>query len=418
MTTPSVRDVVILGGGPVGASLATYLARAGVHVVLFHKAKRPPIIVGESLVPAIVPYLRKLGVEDEVASFSIYKPGATFVFNSERNQSFRFDEALGAKVTYSYNTPRDRFDRVILEAARKAGATVIEGTAHVERVEGTDRLRLADKTMELAGGALTRQPDWIIDATGRSRTVGDLMGIDYVEGPRKDAALHAHMEGVPLLVEGNVHTDRLSRGWCWRIPLPGRVSVGLVVNEQYLRRFGDTMEEQFEGTLREEPVLAEWSQGAKRVSPIVRYNNYQLRSLRGAGENWALVGDAFGFVDPVFSSGLLIGMDGADHLAMALTKGGATPKAMQAYQEHVEHNLSVWQRLVDYYYDGRLFTLFQVGEVKRQQKAWYLLNRHFSRHMPRVFTGEASRSRYSVGMVDFMVKWGIYGHDPAELAVR
>jgi len=416
MARHPLRSVAVLGGGPVGASLAAYLSRAGVRVVLFHKAKRPPIIVGESLVPAIVPFLRRLGVEKQIEAFSVYKPGATFVLSMDSDISFRFDQALGAEVNYSYNTPRDQFDAVILQAARDAGATVIEATAALERVEGTDRVRLSDKTIELTGGVLGGQPEFIVDASGRSRTIGNLLDLPYVEGPRKDSALHAHMTGVPLLIEGNVHTDRLTRGWCWRIPLPGRVSIGLVVPADHLARFGPLVEDQFDGTLREEPILARWSNGAERVTPIVKYTNYQMRSQRGVGDGWATVGDAFGFIDPVFSSGLLIGMQGAFELSKALLDGGDS--ALKRFEEHVIYNLTVWQRLVDYYYDGSLFTLFKIGEYKAQQRGWKIFNRHLGRHMPRVFTGEATRSRYSVGLVDFMVKYGTYGHDCALLAVR
>ncbi|HXC50642.1 MAG TPA: NAD(P)/FAD-dependent oxidoreductase [Candidatus Limnocylindrales bacterium] len=416
MSKRPARSVAILGGGPAGASLGAYLARAGVRVVLFHKAKRPPIIVGESLVPAIVPFLRRLGVEQQVEAFSTYKPGATFVLDLQDDISFRFDQAIGAEVNYSYNTPRDKFDAVLLQAARDAGATVIEATAGVEREGTTDRVRLSAKTLEMTAGVFSGQPDWIVDATGRSRTIGNLLDIPYVEGPRKDSALHAHLTGVPLVVEGNVHTDRMLRGWCWRIPLPGRVSLGLVVNEQHLARFGPSVEDQFAGTLREEPLLARWSADAERITPVVKYTNYQQRSTRGVGENWATVGDAFGFIDPVFSSGLLIGMEGALELSRALVSG--SERSLRKFEEHVLYNLTVWQRLVDYYYNGSLFTLFKIGQHKQAQRGWKVVNRHFGRHMPRVFTGEATRSRYSVGLVDFMVKWGTYGHDCAELRVR
>jgi flavin-dependent dehydrogenase len=195
------------------------------------------------------------------------------------------------------------------------------------------------------------------------------------------------------------------------------VSIGLVVPQEHLARFGPNVEDQFDGTLREEPLLARWSAGAERVTPIVKYTNYQMRSVRGFGENWATVGDAFGFIDPVFSSGLLIGLQGSLELSKALL-GGREERAMKRFEDYVSYNLTVWQRLVDYYYDGSLFTLFLIGEYKAQQWGWSILNRHFGRHMPRVFTGEATRSRYSVGLVDFMVKYGTYGHDCAELAVR
>ena len=132
MGRQSIRSVAILGGGPSGASLATTLARAGVKVAIFATGERPPIIVGESLVPAIVPYIRKLGagVEEEVASYSQWKGGATFVLDAKERMSIRFTEARGAKTTYSYNVPRDRFDATVLQAAVRAGALLATGSSY------------------------------------------------------------------------------------------------------------------------------------------------------------------------------------------------------------------------------------------------------------------------------------------------
>lgn len=410
------RRIAILGAGPAGASLATYLAREGVEVALFHRGKRPPIIVGESLVPAIVPFLRKLGVEEEVSRYSTYKGGATFIFDPSDGMSFKFYEVRSARTTYSYNVPRDLFDATLLEAARRAGAHVIEHSARVERANGGERLRLCEDAQAALGDVLSGPPDFLVDAGGRSRQIARLLDLPTVEGPRKDAALHAHLQGVPIRVEGNVHTDRLENGWCWRIPLPGRVSVGLVVNGELLRKFGDSAEEQYDNYLRHDATTRQWAPGATRLTPVVRYTNYQLRATRGVGENWALVGDAFGFVDPVFSSGMLIGMQSAEALAKALLRG--TPRALRRYQAFVLKNLSVWQRIAGYYYDGRLLTMFRVGEYVRHTLPGRLLDGHFRKHMPRIFTGEDTTNPYSLALVELMVRHGLAGNDPKELEVR
>jgi hypothetical protein len=416
MAGTQIRSVAVVGGGPVGSALATYLAQAGLRVALFQRGKRPPIVVGESLVPAIIPFLKKLGVEEEVASYSIYKPGASFTFSRERSQSFRFDQVRGGTTRYSYNVPRAEFDATLLKRAVNSGAHVFDFGAVVEKGPAPDRVRLSEATIAASAGVLEGQPDFLVDATGRTRMLARLLEIRSTAGPRRDAALHAHLEGVPLLMEGNVHSDRLERGWAWRIPLPGRTSVGLVVPSEHLARFGDGAEAQFDALLRSDPTTAWWAPQAKRISPVVKYNNYQLRSSRGVGPGWALVGDSFGFVDPVFSSGLLIGMEGAERLAAAILDGG--PQAFARYERKVLHALTVWQRLVDYFYDGRLFTLFQIGEYVQQTLVGRLTNWHMQAHLPRIFTGEGTTNRYNVALLDFMIRYGLAANDPRELEVR
>jgi hypothetical protein len=212
-----------------------------------------------------------------------------------------------------------------------------------------------------------------------------------------------------------VHSDRLERGWAWRIPLPGRVSVGLVVPNEHLKRFGEGAEEQYDGLLRADPITSLWAPSATRITPVIKYTNYQLRTARGTGPGWALVGDSFGFVDPIFSSGMLIGMQGAEALAAAILEN--TPQAYARYERLVTHALTIWQRLADYFYDGRLFTLFQVSEYVRQTWFGRLVDFHMRAHLPRIFTGEGTTNRYNVALLDFMIKRGLAGNDPRELEV-
>ena len=410
--------VAIVGAGPAGSAAGLYLARAGCRPVIFSKGKRPPIIVGESLVPAVVPFLRDFGIEEEVASYSTWKAGATFVYNENYRLNIWFDQVRGGRVpTYSYNVPRDRFDATVRAAAERAGAVVVEHAARLERDGQSDRLLLSEDSVAAAGALLEgRQPDFIVDATGRGRGIPKLLDIPVIAGERRDTALHAHLAGVQVEIATNVHTDRLERGWCWRIPLPGRVSTGVIVDSDYLREFGATSEEQYDNYLKHEPVLRDWSAAAERITPVVKYSNYQARVERGVGQNWALVGDAFGFVDPVFSSGMLIALQSARGLAAAILDGSAA--AFERYEADVKENLDSWHKVIAHYYDGRLLTLFQVGERVRQRFWGKLMDFHFRKHMPRVFTGDDVTNRYSRWLVEFMSTYGIYGRNPDELRIN
>jgi flavin-dependent dehydrogenase len=412
-----VRTVAIVGAGPTGAALAYYLGRAGIKVALFDRRSRPPIVVGESLVPATVPFLRELGIEDEVRSYSTFKQGATFVLGPDEVLNFRFDEVRGARTTYSYNVPRDLFDASIARVAERSGARIIRETARLERVPGTDRVALGPESLAQTQDVFSGPPDLIVEAGGRSRLLPNLLDLPFETGSRKDTALFAHCDGVAQVVEGNVHVDRLERGWSWRIPLPGKMSVGLVIDSDFIRKFGETTEQQFDNYLKHDPIIKLWGDSPRRLTTVLKFTAYQLISKRAVGDGWVLCGDTFGFVDPVFSSGLLMAFDSARALARAIQAGGS-PGHLAAYEKHVRHHLAGWHRTIEHWYDGRLFTLFRVGKVVNTMPWGRLMDFHFRKHLPRVFSGESSTSRYSVGLVDFMCKHALLDNDPAELAIR
>jgi flavin-dependent dehydrogenase len=415
------QTIAILGGGPSGAGLAAWLARGGRRVVLFDPGKRPPLIVGESLIPAVMPYLFDLGIADEVKAYSTLKPGATFLLDRGRVvHSFRFDQVPGAKCTYAYNVPRERYDATFRAAAQRLGATVLSHRAKVERVPGTDRLRLSDDTVTAAGDALGgSQPDLIVDATGRVRTVAKLLDLGADEGPRRDVALFAHCTGVDVVDAGHVHTEVTDWGWAWRIPLQGRVSVGFVLDARRAARFGDTDEERFDNLLKQDSQASTWGVRAERVTPVVRYNNWSLVARRGVGENWALVGDAFGFVDPVFSSGMMLALTTAKELAGVILDEHASDAALQRYEQGSIAHVHGWQEAVETFYNGKLWAILEVGtRLKSSTLIGRLVAPHFERNIPKVFTGEAARNPHAMRLIRTMCRYGLVDVDVARYAVH
>jgi hypothetical protein len=287
---------------------------------------------------------------------------------------------------------------------------------NLERVDGTERVRLARETLEAAGDFFQGQPDLIVDATGRARLLPNFLKIPSREGGRNDTALFAHVDQTHLDHAGHVHTTRIDHGWSWRIPLPGRVSVGMVVGSEHLPRFGATKEERYDNLLQQDSVLRTVAGGAKRVTPVMEYRNYQLVTERVVGDGWVLVGDTAGFIDPVFSSGLFIGLHSAMMLADAIRDGSA--ESFRRYEQDVIHHLTTWHELVSYYYNGRLFTCFKVGQMLRDTLLIRLSFPHINKHMGRIFSGAASTSPYSLALLRFAMKYGMKNEDPKDLMIR
>lgn len=396
-----IRSIAIIGGGPSGCTLATLLKRKGFKVAVFYLEKRPEIIVGESLVPAIVPFLRELGVEDEVKTYSTYKPGASVWVNKDEEATSPFSFGGGGLPPYAYNVPRTKFDKTIFDLAVREGVTFFNQAAKLEKTGDGDELKLSEDTLSAINDYFNGQPDLIVDASGRSRTISRLLNIPTKAGYRKDIAIFAHLSGAEKIEPYNIHLHRLEKGWTWRIPLPDRTSVGVVINPKHLQEFGTTKEEQYDNFLKADETLVKFTSNAKRETGVMQYDNYQLISQKMYGKNWLLTGDAGGFLDPIFSSGLFLAIKGAFAAAEAINAGN--DNAFEKYQKYQLYELKIWQKLVDTWYSGSLFTLFKVGQDRMDTAFGRFIGPHMQRHLTRIFSGEAVYRSYSRSFLNFVL---------------
>jgi len=203
----ATRTVAIIGAGPAGCALGTLLTRGGARVVVFDAGKRPELVVGESLVPAVIPILRELGIEDQVRAFSMFKPGASFFLNQAHELTVIFSEGTRGLPPYSYNVPRDAFDALLVETAKKAGVQFVEQRAELQLLPG-ERVALKGASRESAEQIFGAAPEIIVDASGRARYLPKILGMGATQGKRKDTALFAHVDQTALRYPGHIHIDR------------------------------------------------------------------------------------------------------------------------------------------------------------------------------------------------------------------
>ncbi len=420
------KSIAIIGGGPSGCALAILLKRGGHKVAVFYLERRPEIIVGESLVPAVIPMLKALGVEDEVKSYSTFKPGASVWLSKDEETTSPFSAGQGKIDPYAYNVPRIKFDKTIFNKAKSEGVVFFEHIAKIEKTGNSDELKLASETIEFCKDFFNGQPEWIVDCTGRTRTIARLLDIPVKTGKRKDVALFAHLSGAEKIDPCNIHLHRLHKGWSWRIPLPERTSVGIVINPSHLPEYGKTIEEQYDNYLKADDTLCRLTANAKRETSVVKYSNYQLISDRFYGKNWVLTGDAGGFLDPIFSTGLFLALKGAFRLAKTINEEELTPASLKKYEKEQKWELQVWQRVVDTWYNGRLFTLFRVGQDRLHTPFGKFIAPHMVKYLTRIFTGEAVYTRYSRyflrfvtgSLIDLMKLGRLHNRDVKDLQVN
>jgi flavin-dependent dehydrogenase len=388
--------VAILGGGPAGSGAAALLSGRGLDVALFNEPNGADPIAGESLVPGVVPILRRLGIEENVARIGVRKPGVSFFSRSGKSFHFGFDSLPSKFPPYAYNVPRPAFDHLLFDAAVSAGAEAIP--AHAGVVADGDHLRLEPAALDLVPRWRGRQPDLVIDASGRRRLAARALSISARIGPRQDVAHFAHYEGFPAEVPaGQVRITHMAHGWSWQIPLQGKMSFGIVLDRTAAAALGSDPESRLDAAIRNHTAPG----AVRRITGVKTYGNYQLVSDRGAGANWAAVGDAFGFVDPMLSPGMMLALQSAEILDASLARLPLAG-ALESYAGRVTALLTAWMDFISYFYDGRIFYMHETGMRLRERHPCLptgIPEALVRRNLASMASGFSTGSPFSVGVL-------------------
>lgn len=341
ITSNDGYDVAVIGGGPAGATTACFLAQSGRRVVLIDKARHPRFHIGESLVPHILPILDRLGVRQQVADIGVYKPGAEFVSpEHEHRQAFFFAESLEPVLPFSYQVRRSDFDEILFRHAESAGVVLKEQYAVTRSQRDADGWRLQ---LDGDDGMSEISATYVVDASGRDGFLARAHDMRVRDSRHNSAALFAHYEGVdPGAWEtpGNISIYWFEHGWIWMIPLPdGVTSIGAVCMPDYLKRRRCGLEDFMDSTLRLCPKAWDVLKNAERTSEVSGAGNYSYKAKSASGDGYLLVGDSYAFVDPVFSTGVLLAMSAAERAARTVNDILDRPAKAAAYQRRYQREV-------------------------------------------------------------------------------
>jgi flavin-dependent dehydrogenase len=325
-------EVVILGGGPAGSTAGALLAEAGIETLIVEGERFPRFHVGESLLPHTLPLLDRLGVHETVRALphTRMKEGASFVtHDGGRHVAYWFADAMAPAIPHAYQVRRDEFDAALLARARELGAEVLEGWhATSPQWDGTRLVGLAVEDAD--GSERVLRAKAYLDASGQQSFLAGRMGWRFPYPKHHKVAAVSHFRGAWLpggREAGNITIVLTDGGWFWLIPFADdTVSVGAVLDVRQWRTEGGRPVDVFHAAVERTAEVARRLAGAEPVLPFAAIQNFSYRVMKTAGDPFCLIGDAAGFLDPIFSTGVFIatatGAAAAEDVIDALRRHG------------------------------------------------------------------------------------------------
>jgi flavin-dependent dehydrogenase len=354
-------DVVIVGGGPAGSTAGTLLAKQGWNVALFEKEKFPRFKIGESLLPGSLRTFERMGVKEKIdrADVVIKHGGKIVSACGTRSNQFLFCDVFRCKYPTAYHVERSMFDQLLRDHAAESGCRVSQGVAVKDAAFDDDGV-----TVQTSTGSVRAR--YLIDCSGRNGVVNAQLKLRQTYPHLRKFALYAHFEDVHREpgIEGTL--IKMVRGkdrWIWTIPISSKkTSIGIVLDAETFKRMRLGPEDAFNQILQQNPMASDQLQKARRITEVHATGEFSFRSKRFTGGRWVLAGDAAGFVDPVWSSGVFIavlsGEKAADMLDRVLREPARRPAEFKRYERRIGQVMDLYLKFVTSWYTQEFAEVF------------------------------------------------------------